>query len=250
MNIIENLSPFSEIILTIIILLLVELLVKIVSFVISKISKRRSADQTLIYLLKDLIRYIIYISAIIVIFDIFGIDLTSILVSIGIASLIIGFASKDIISNFLSGVFVISDKHIKLGDTIQLDSIKGRIKKISFRTTIVVDNDGVTSIIPNSALSNKPYQRYNELEMLRVDLISIIPLKIDIEEFREKILNIINEYSEINNKKSPNLYSKEITEDGVKVKISVWINNESEIDSVKLKLSNDVRYLIESYCEG
>ncbi|WP_409199802.1 mechanosensitive ion channel family protein [Methanobrevibacter sp. DSM 116169] len=236
-----------QLLFTVITIAITIILVKAIKFICNKMESKSNLNITLVDLISDLITYIIYIAALIAIFDIFGINLTSIFVSIGIAGITLGFAAKDIISNVVSGIFLISDNNVKIGDTIQVDSIKGKVKKISFRTTTIVDNSGLESVIPNSILSNKTYTKFNKYEDLRVDLIATIPLENNIEVFKEKILNKINNINEISKKKNPNIFSQKITEEGIIVKISLWVNDPSKIDSIKLQVTNDVSSLINNY---
>lgn len=243
MEIINISNLYYQIIYAAIIIIVAYFLVKVVKFIKSK-SKLSKMDENLTNLINDLIRYIIYIFALILIFDVFGIDLTSIFVSIGILGITIGFAAKDILSNFVSGIFVISDKNINIGDTIQIGNIKGKIKKISFRTTTLVDKDGIYSVIPNSVLSNQAYNKYKNFEDLRIDLNIEIPINTNIEEFKEKIINEIQDIKELNNKKNPEIFVDKITKDTVIITLSVWIKNYSKLDSVKLKIADKVRFIL------
>ncbi|MDR3063399.1 MAG: mechanosensitive ion channel family protein, partial [Methanobrevibacter sp.] len=120
------LDSFSIIISLLIIIIATFIISKILTIIINKL-KRNKRDMTLVYLIIDLIHYIVYIIAILLIFEVFGIDLTSIFVSIGIVGISVGFAAKDIISNFMSGIFLISDKSVKVGDTLEVSGIKGKI---------------------------------------------------------------------------------------------------------------------------
>ena len=234
----------DEIIYTIIILLITFILVRIVKN-IKKLKRLSLLDENLVRLINDLIRYLIYIGALVAIFEVFGIDLTSVFLSLGILGITVGFAAKDLLSNFVSGIFIISDKNINVGDTIETDGIKGKIEKISFRTTTLIDQKGVYSVIPNSILSNQAYYKFKKLEDLKVDINVTIPLNTDFE----KIINTIKNIEEINKKKSPEIVIDNISPMGISLKISVWINDSSNIDNVKLKITDEIRLLLNNQLE-
>lgn len=242
-DIITTIHPLSKIIISMIILLAVFICVRTVTFFINKI-KRFKMDMTLIYLIRDLIQYTIYVIAVLLIFDVFGIDLTAIFVSIGIVGIAIGFAAKDIISSFMSGISLISDKTVKVGDIMEIGNIKGEITKISFRTTTIKDDNGNIIIIPNSTLSNTPYLKYKEKEHYRINLSIIIPNEIDIKDFKENFLNKINTYTWILKEPKADIYSKEITADGPKLKISVWVNDFDKKNDYRFIITNEARKLI------
>ncbi|MCC7553593.1 MAG: mechanosensitive ion channel family protein [Methanobacteriaceae archaeon] len=235
---------FYQIIFTIITLIVIYIALKIIKRITNKMKEKPKVNDTLINLINDLLRYISYLIALILILDIFHIDLTSIFVSIGIVGISVGFATKDIISNFLSGIFIISDDHLNLGDTIEINSIKGKIKQINFRTTTLIDDSGVITVIPNSVLSTQPYNRYKHLEEYRIDLLATIPLHIDIEDFEKQILNTIKNIKEINKNKIPKIFTQKISAEGVIVKISIWVNDDCDLSSTKLMIVNKIRLLI------
>lgn len=243
MNVIPDIEIVSEIIISLLVIVIVFISVKIVNFLINRV-KKFELDLTLIYLTRDIIHYIIYIIGIIVVFDVFGIDLTSIFISIGIVGVSVGFAAKDIISNFMSGIFIISDKNIKVGDTLKIDNIKGEITKISFRTTIIKDDNGVIITIPNSKLTTTPYLKYRKTEQKKISLNIILPQKIDIEKFKKNILSRINNYPWTLKTPEPNICSIEFTDNGPKLEINFWIKDSTKKDQYKLLITNDVRELL------
>ena len=71
---------------------------------------------------------------------------------LGIGALIIGFALKDIIENWVSGLLILSGKIYKIGDVIQVGTLKGVVTGISLRTTVLKTYDRNEIIMPNSLL--------------------------------------------------------------------------------------------------
>ncbi len=82
----------------------------------------------------------------------FEIDVTGIVASLGIGALIIGFALKDIIENWVSGLLLISGKTYRTGDVIRVGNLTGVVTDISLRTTKLKTYDRNEIIIPNSML--------------------------------------------------------------------------------------------------
>ncbi len=82
----------------------------------------------------------------------FKVDVTGLLAGLGVGALVIGFALKDFIENWVSGLLIISGKTYKIGDIIQVGDMKGVVTEISLRTTKLKTYDRNEIIIPNSSL--------------------------------------------------------------------------------------------------
>ena len=206
--------------------------------------ERFKKDMTAIYLIRDIINYIIYFIALMNILHFFGINLTGTLLSLGIVGIAFSFAAKDIISNLFSGIILILGKSIKVGDTIEINNKKGYVDRISLRTTIIKDDLGIKNHIPNSTLTNNIYSQYKPPEKYRVDINAGLPLNIDIEEFKSYIIEKMKNYEKICDEPQPNVYAKEITFEESKVKISFWINNLNNKDPYKIIITNEIRKFI------
>lgn len=174
----------------------------------------------------------------------FGINLAGTLLSVGIVGIAVSFAAKDIISNLFSGIILIIGKSIKVGDTVELDGKKGTVERISLRSTIIVDDFGVKNNVPNSILTNNEYLLYKDPERFRVDIIVGLPFNIDVEEFREYIVQKMSEYDEISDNPKPDVYAKEIIFKESRVKVSFWIKDFNNKDKYKIIISNDIRKFI------
>jgi len=93
--------------------------------------------------------------ALLVILDSFGISITPILASLGVGSLAVALALQDTLSNFFSGVYLLIDEPVRLGDHIQLESgVEGRVAKIGFRSTQILLPGNNLVILPNSKLAS------------------------------------------------------------------------------------------------
>ena len=198
-------------------------------------------NKAAIYLARDIINYIIYFIALMIILQFFGINLAGTLLSLGIVGIAVSFAAKDIISNLFSGIILIIGKSIQVGDTIEINNKKGVVERISLRSTTIIDDNGIKDIIPNSTLTNYPYLQYKLPEKYRVDILTGLALNKDIEEFSKYITERISEYDGILDDPRPNVYAKEITFEESKVKVSFWVKDYNSKDKYKLIITNEIR---------
>lgn len=238
-------DPTTTLIYILLIIIAASILTRVVAFLMNKM-KRFKTDMTIVYLVRDIINYIIYFIALMVILQFFGINLTGTLLSLGIVGIAVSFAAKDIISNLFSGIILILGKSIKVGDTLEIKGKKGIVERVTLRSTIIVDDIGVKDHIPNSTLTNEPYLQYKAPEKYRVDILTGLALDVDIEEFKDYITGKISEYDEILKEPKPDVYAKEISFKQSKVKVSFWVKDFNSKDKYKLIITNEIRKYVEN----
>ncbi len=104
-----------------------------------------------------IVRYAAYIVTLILILNSFGVEITPLLTGLGIAGLAVAMALNDTLSNFFSGLHILTDKPIRNGDFISLDSeagvLKGFVEEIGWRSTRIRTRGNCTYIIPNNKIA-------------------------------------------------------------------------------------------------
>lgn len=241
-----DLSTFISIILIIIGSLIV---IKLGEYVLSILEKRYDLNLTAHYLFKDLFKYLVIILALTWILQLIGINIQNIVISLGIVGIAVGFASKDIVSNFISGLFVITDKQIEVGKVIEVDGQKGTIKKVGFRNTYLINQDQHRIIVPNSVLSTKPYKIYKPNEDHRLRVVSTLPNYLDLLEFEKEFNDIIMQYEQVDKTKKIFIRPLEFTDSGPKVEINFWVNEFKDIMPTKAIILNEMNKLISKHKE-
>ncbi|WP_407422975.1 mechanosensitive ion channel family protein [Methanobrevibacter sp.] len=224
----------------IVIIVLTTIISKIITKILNKMNRFKD-DMTGIYLIRDIIVYIIYFIALMDILRLFGINLYGTLLSLGIVGIAVSLAAKDIISNLFSGIILIIGKSIKVGDTIEINKTKGVVEQIHLRTTTIKDDDGIISNIPNSTLTNNLFKLYKAPEKYRINIFAGLPLNIDLDEFSSYIIEKINKLDGVLDEPKPRIYAKDITFEQTNIKISFWIKDYNNKDDYKLIITNDVR---------
>lgn len=98
-----------------------------------------------------------------IVLDILGVSITPLLASLGVGSVAVALALQDTLGNFFSGIYILIDKPIRLGDFIRLDgaAVEGVVRKIGWRSTHVDANAGNTIVIPNSRVSSSILTNFN-----------------------------------------------------------------------------------------
>lgn len=169
----------------------------IVSKMINQISKfdikqNKGLDKrktTIISLIKNIIKYIIAIIVLIMILNLYGINTTSIIASLGVASLVIGLAFQDIIKDFLAGVFMIFDNQYAVGDYVKINGFTGQVISLGLKTTKIKSYTGEVM-----CLSNSSFTEVINYSLNHSNLVIYIPISYETKIERvEKILENIKE---------------------------------------------------------
>jgi len=106
-------------------------------------------------LFQMILKIFVIIGAIYIVLLVWNQDVTAWLASAGIIGIAIGFAAKDTLANFFSGIFILADAPYKIGDYIVLvDGTRGRITDIGIRSTRMLTRDDVEIIVPNAVIGN------------------------------------------------------------------------------------------------
>ncbi|MEO8649690.1 MAG: mechanosensitive ion channel domain-containing protein [Acidobacteriota bacterium] len=95
-------------------------------------------------------RYVILFVGALIIFQTVGIDLTTLNVLAGAVGIGIGFGLQNVANNFISGLILLIERPIKVGDRIEVGEVSGDVVSIGARSTIVKTNDAIAIIVPNS----------------------------------------------------------------------------------------------------
>lgn len=159
---------------------------------ISKIDIKKSKGldkrkNTIIVLIKSIIKYVIALIVIIMILGVYGVNTTSLIASLGVATAIIGLAFQDTIKDFLAGVFLIFDNAYAVGDTVKINGFTGEVIALGLKTTKIRAYTGEVMILANSSFTEVVNYNLNNSK-----IVIKVPVSYDIKiEKLEKVLNEI-----------------------------------------------------------
>jgi small-conductance mechanosensitive channel len=115
-------------------------------------ARRGVSDAGTIGGTRRLLRYIVMIAGIAVALDAIGVNLATLFTAGAVFAVAIGFAMQNILQNFVSGVILLAERTIKIGDVLEVDGRIVRVENMGVRTTVVRTRDEENLIVPNSIL--------------------------------------------------------------------------------------------------
>ena len=126
------------------------------------------ATSSTVYAFTRLVRYIVWIVGTIIGLNFMGFELASLAFLGGAIGVGIGFGLQNIFQNFISGIIILVEKTLKVGDFVEIESgVRGTVAEIGMRYTRVSTNDDVDVLVPNSEFINKPVTNWTYGERTR-----------------------------------------------------------------------------------
>jgi small-conductance mechanosensitive channel len=120
---------------------------------------KTNMDDTLVALTHSVLKITLFIIIILYILRVWGVEILPLLGALGVAGIAIALALQPVLSNIFSGVSVVLDKSVRVGDLVYLDSgTRGKVAKIGLRSTKVISFDNELFIIPNTKLAESIIQ--------------------------------------------------------------------------------------------
>ena len=165
----------------------------------------------------------------------YGNFLTSLATIAAAATLAIGFAMQDVIKNFVSGVFIFTDKPFRIGDWIEWDSYSGVVEDISLRVTRVRTFDNELLTVPNSQLTDGVIKNPVAKEELRLKFLFGIGYDEDVDEATDIILEEAEAHEEILDSPEPSVRLTELGDSSMGLQSRIWIANPKRSDFVRIR---------------
>lgn len=169
-----------------------------------------------------------------------GIDLSSLTILVGALSVGIGFGLQNIVSNFISGIILIFEKSIQVGNIIEIsDQFRGRVTQINMRSSVINTFDNIDIIIPNSTLmQNNVINLTFSDDVRRLHIPFGVAYGTDADLVNQIILDALKEtplvYINDDSSREPKIWMTGMGASSVDFKLLVWVNantNKSGIDS-------------------
>lgn len=164
-----------------------------------KTSYEKKKRTTIIRLTTNVIKFFIYSIMIIMILDIYGVDTKSIIASLGIAGVVLGFALQETAQDFMSGISIIMDNYYVLGDIVTINGFTGEVIEMSLKSTKIKKVTGEVLIITNHNV-NTVINLSQERAGVKIDIPTAY------EEDTEKVEKVLKSIVE-KAKKIPNVYA-------------------------------------------
>lgn len=155
-----------------------------------------------------------------------GVNTASLLTSLGIAGLTIGFAARDALSNLISGLLIYWDRPFVIGDLLEVGNHYGRVEKITLRSTRVITTDGRMLAVPNTEIINTTVASYTNFPHLRIDVPVTVGVNEGIGQVRETLLGLVRDNPAYMHDPEPKVVVTALNDYNVQVELRAWAHDE------------------------
>jgi small conductance mechanosensitive channel len=190
---------------------------------ISKSGKRiKRMDPTLIPLFAGIAGYAVYIVAVVIVLDIFGVNTNSIVALMGAAGLAVGLALKDTLSNIASGIMMLILRPFKVGDYITFSGTGGSVEEISLFTTILRTPDGQYISAPNSNVWASTIQNSTRNGTRRMDVVVGVAYDDNLDAGFRALQQLVEEEPRFLTDPAPQVMVQSLGDSSVNLQIRAW----------------------------
>lgn len=173
-----------------------------------------------------ILHYLMVGLGIIVAVQFIGLNLTSLAVVFGLLSVGIGFGLQNIVSNFISGVIILFERPIKIGDRITIGGVLGDVENISLRATHIRTIDNIAIIVPNSEFISSQVTNWSHGDpKIRIHVKVGVAYGSDVPLVIESLLKVAQEHAEVLEKPPPKVWFREFGDSSLNFELLAWIPN-------------------------
>ncbi|MDH3442819.1 MAG: mechanosensitive ion channel [Deltaproteobacteria bacterium] len=151
-----------------------------------------------------------------------GLTPAKVLAALGIGSIALGFAFKDIVENFLAGILILWRFPFDPGDFIRWGDIEGKVEEITIRMTLIRKSDGVLVVLPNATLFKEPVDVLTDQDSRRVTVICGIAYGENVDEARGVIEKAVESCDTRASEKPVQIFAQEFADSSINFEVTWW----------------------------
>lgn len=204
---------------------------KFIKHFIKKVSAGKIQPQTNLVISK-VISYIFYALVVMYILSLFGVKLGAIWGAAGIAGIAVGFAAQTSVSNLISGLFVLGEKTMKVGDFIEVGGVSGTVDSVGLLSVKIHTVNNQMIRIPNSSIINSNFQNNSFFPIRRFSFELSVDYSSDMTAVLDALSSVPALCASVLKEPAPAVWYNGFGESGINIVLAVWFNSS---DLVKMK---------------
>jgi len=218
-----ELTLWSVLYFIILVFLLFYLTGKIRKWIVYKLFAKSKIDLGVRIAVGTILRYIVLVIGLIVVLQTIGLDLSAVTVLAGALGVGIGFGLQNITNNFVSGIIILFERPIKVGDRIEVGDVSGDVISISMRSTTIVTNDNISIIVPNSDFISSRVINWSHTDRnIRFNIPVGVSYNEKPETIRKILLEVADENEGVLKEPMPDVLFKEYADSALIFILRIW----------------------------
>lgn len=231
-------TPSSLILFTLMILIFYVLSRFLQKIVIKNVLSRFQLDTGTKYNLLRVSHYLIMIVGIMVAFQFVGIDLTGLAFIFGLLSVGVGFGLQNVTSNFVSGLILLFERPIKIGDRVTVGEIEGDITAINMRSTTIRSLNNITIIVPNSEFVSSQVINWSHGDpKIRLDVEVGVSYNSDLDMVIRSLEEVAQESPHVLKDPKPEVIFSNFGDSAWNMQLRIWLEHPYEYYRIRSKIN-------------
>ena len=212
-------------------------------FLFNRFLAKSGLDRSLQYAIAQIVSNIVLIIGIFIVLDNAGIHLGALTVFAGAVGVGVGFGLQNIASNFISGLVILAERPITVGDRVEVAGIAGQVQHIRARSTVIVTNDNITMIVPNTKFIDSPVTNWTYGDpRVRFRLPVGVAYGSDVNKVRQALLAAASENANTLKDPAPSVFLEKFGENSIDFELVVW---SSEMSYRPRRYRSDLNFAME-----
>ena len=210
---------------------------------IRRFLSRTKLQPSLQFGLSRIIGYTLIAVGFYVAFQLVGVDLSSLAIIAASLGVGIGFGLQNIINNLVSGIIILAERPISIGDRIEVAGVAGRVTKIQLRSTTVVTNDNITMIVPNADFISNTVTNWSHGDpKVRIRVPVGVAYGSDLKLLQRLLLEAAAEHPKALRDPSPVVLFNEFGDNSLNFELGVWTQ---EMTATPIHFTSEMNFIID-----
>jgi small-conductance mechanosensitive channel len=218
-------------------------------FLFNRLLAQSGLDRSLQYAIAQIVSNVVLVVGIFIVLENTGIHLAALTVFAGAVGVGVGFGLQNIASNFISGLVILAERPITIGDRVEVAGVIGRVQQIRARSTVIITNDNIAMIVPNSKFIDSPVTNWHYGDpRVRFRLPVGVAYGSDIAKVRETLLAVGRENPNTLEEPAPSVFLKKFGDSSIDFELVVW---SSEMSARPSRYRSDLNFaIVEKFLEA
>ena len=212
-------------------------------FLFNRFLVNSGLDRALQYAIAQIISNAVLVVGVLIVLENTGIHLGALAVFAGAVGVGVGFGLQNIASNFISGLVILAERPITIGDRVEVAGITGQVQQIRARSTVIRTNDNITMIVPNTKFIDSPVTNWTYGDpRVRFRIPVGVAYGSDIAKVREALLAAGRENPNTLKDPAPSVFLEKFGDNSIDFELVVW---SSEMSARPSRYRSDLNFAIE-----
>jgi small-conductance mechanosensitive channel len=211
-------------------------------FLFNRLLAQSGLDRSLQYAIAQVVSNTVLVVGIFIVLENTGIHLAALAVFAGAVGVGVGFGLQNIASNFISGLVILAERPITIGDRVEVAGIAGQVEHIRARSTVIRTNDNIMMIVPNTKFIDSPVTNWTYGDRrVRFRIPVGVAYGTDVPAVRDALLAVANENPQTLKEPAPNVFLEQFADNSIDFKLMVW---SSEMSDRPSRYRSDLNFAI------